>query len=54
VADSSTVLSVVNERTVLIPTGVFLPVSGLIAVAVLVLTGVIAAIINRRRYEEEL
>ena len=54
VVDSSTVLSVVNERNVLVPTGVFRPVGGLIAVTILIWAGVIATIINRRKYEEEL
>ena len=52
--DDGTVLAVVNERNVLVPTGVFLPVGGLIAVTILIWAGVIVTIINRRKYEEEL
>ena len=53
-ADNSTILSVVNERTAVIPTGVWMPIGGMVALALVIFAGGMVTVLNRRRYREYL
>ena len=43
-----------NHLDGLVPTGVSLPVGGMIALALLILTGAFVTFMNKRRYEKDL
>ena len=52
--ESSTKLTVTNTKTGQIPTGVVLPIGGMVAFALIILSGAVYTILNKRRYQKEL
>jgi hypothetical protein len=52
--DEDTVLTFTNTRESLIPTGVWMPVGGMVALALVIFAGGMVTVLNRRRYREYL
>ena len=54
VISTDTVYAFTNSKEALVPTGVWMPLGGMITLAVILLAGGMFSIVNRRRYREEL
>ena len=52
--DEDTVLTFTNTRESLIPTGVWMPIGGMVALALVIFAGGMVTVLNRRRYREYL